>query len=796
MNIYDFLAKSKREGGTTLISHSIASINVSAVIARKYVVNLDEIFPETLYSNGFHDIGKIKEDLQKFYQGLKKAKDETLTNDSSDPLLRQSENIPHNVVSWAFIKNNTSFGEYSNIFDSFVSSILYHHVVDGEYDNPSSIISKYSDDIANMNEFFCLITNYIKNTFGVDSVCGKKVCLSNNKDKKSSTSSEVVYPIMDDIGTIKDELKEFSEYFLLRAIQIFSDRLVSSLSREELDKFVSNDIGYIESYLNSLCAYSTKDLKLDYDTLVENGYDGERLNKQFDLAEKIVSNKNVICSSSAGSGKTLLGILVSVMQGKKTIWVVPTNFTAISTYESITRELSKMGLNVSVSLYYGGQFVKNNENSDILITNIDTFLGTMVKNSISHWLFKFLNGTVIFDEYHEFVCSPKAPMFSAFIGTAYCLMKHTASNILLMSATAHRYDEIFWGEPLVKFIKADVYGADTPIQIKIKTYRSIDEFIVEKKDSIAVMHSIPNVTDFGSKHIGENYIFAHTRFPENEIYPKLLDVIDNHGKNGSPSERRTLVGTSFLGFALDITTDNMYDFVVSPDTTIQRGAGRVNRFCNSNNLGTYNMCLFTDGRTPNIISSSYDKNLFNRWVNLMSKFDGEVITKGELYILYNKFYEDNKLDIMNFYHNRFVSSSQDLSSLLPYHSRCSGDVENKKLPKNNKTFRGVTDYVYVVAYKEDGTVCSPIKMRKDVLSAYEAKTNPLTKNTCKEQYKFLTTLQDKYTLESCGVKTWMDIWGTSTTSLRYDISRRYNTPLLLTRNEAIFIDELGLLLLK
>lgn len=796
-----YLAKSKQEGGTTLCDHLFGCINLANVLVEKYITNLDEIKPLALYGVGSHDIGKVCKELQDFYAGKRKAKTNQMDdyNDGSDPTLYKSENIPHNVISWAFLRNNTTIGMYNlAIFNALSSGVLYHHVVEGEYDSPNSIISKYSEDKENMCDFFLFVKDYIIKTFGIDTIDGKPIELCDNKDKKSSTSNEVVYPEMSDNDNRQEEMKEFSIYFLLRSIIIITDRLVSSLDEEELSHFVSNDTEYIEKYLERISIYNNK-IEVDFTTLVKNGYDKNRLKKQFDLIENIIPNKNTILSASAGSGKTLLGVLLSIKQGKKTIWVVPTNFTAISTYKSVTSELEKIGIadKVSVSLYYGGHFEFGNENCDILITNIDTFLGTMIKNCISHWLFKFLNGTILFDEYHEFIGSPNTPMFSGFISTAFCLMKHTKSSVLCMSATAHRYDEIFWGEKLVKYIKAEVYGTDTPILVKIKRYGSIDEFKVENKDSIAVMHSIPNVTNYGLKNIDEDFIFAHSRFPENEITPKLFNIIDNHGKHGEAMGRKPLIGTSFIGFALDITTDNMYDFVVSPDTTIQRGCGRVNRFCNSQNLGVYNMCIFVNGKTPYIVTTSYNIKLLNKWITLMSPYDNKVVQKGTFYELYDKFYEDNKLEILNFFNNRFVNSSKELTKLIPYHSRYIDSSSEKVLPKDKLTYRGITSDVYVVAHKEDGTLCPPIKIKKVILSKLEQeleKKKVFTKNDCKKQFSFFEEALNKYTLEdNFGVKEWMDIWRTDVNAIKYDIARRSNSPLLLTQSEAIFNDKVGLI---
>ena len=210
------------------------------------------------------------------------------------------------------------------------------------------------------------------------------------------------------------------------------------------------------------------------------------------------------------------------------------------------------------------------------------------------------------------------------------------------------------------------------------------------------------------------------------------------------------------------------------------------------------MCIFINGRTPRIVSTSYNAKLLNKWINVMSEFDGKVICKGKFYELYDKFYEENKLEIINFFTTRFVGSSSELSKLLPYHSRYADSVEERVLPKDKLSYRGKTNDIYVTAYKEDGTLCQPIKIKKVILIDFvKRKYNGQVPNEiCKEQFKYLKELMNKYELETFGVKDWMDIRNNNINqdSIKYDIARRSNYPLLLTKSQAIFNDEIGLIL--
>ena len=60
-----YLAKSRERGGTTLLDHVYACINLSYLLVDKYITNFEEIKPIALYATGCHDIGKIVECWQK-----------------------------------------------------------------------------------------------------------------------------------------------------------------------------------------------------------------------------------------------------------------------------------------------------------------------------------------------------------------------------------------------------------------------------------------------------------------------------------------------------------------------------------------------------------------------------------------------------------------------------------------------------------------------------------------------------------------------------------------------------------
>ena len=166
--------------------------------------------------------------------------------------------------------------------------------------------------------------------------------------------------------------------------------------------------------------------------------------------------------------------------------------------------------------------------------------------------------------------------------------------------------------------------------------------------------------------------------------------------------------------------------------------------------------------------------------------------------MYDKFHEDNKIDIVNLYMNRFIDSSRDLTKLLPYHSRVNVTNEDMVLPKDMLTMRGITRDIYVVAYRNDGILSKPIKINKIYIYSLEKNiTRDRYKYICKLQYRFFEDKINKYSLEKqYGLKGWEDILFCDVNSVKYDMARNPNSPLLLTNEEAIFDNTIGLILKK
>lgn len=814
MKIEDLKAKTPQQGGASWCDHTIGTINVIAAVCnlllntKRVEEELPGVREQSMYSGGFHDLYKVTEHLQRYYNEELKSNqfdDELSEEDGSDPVFSKGKAFPHNIGSWAFLRNSTSLGE-TNRNDCVHSGVLYHHVVDGEisrlYGNCSTIVNSMSDeDFNRMCEAFKFVCDYIQKTYSISEINGKKVELMENDSK---VEEESIYPLMKKYTSgrtgpsIHSELDKFARHFIVRSLTVFADRLVSSMNNNTED-FASNNRKLIDEVIYSLTNMTSRFNFITPDFLESVGYDRERVDKQFEYVRELMSCKNSILSANAGLGKTLIGLIYSIMLGKKTIWVVPTNAPAYSTWLSINKELRVMGMEgkVTTALYYSGDYVSGNADADILVTNIDTFLGYMIKNNVASKLATLFASTIIFDEFHELINNNK-PMFAAFIGTAYTLMRYTKANVLCMSATAHRLDEHFWNtkgeDDFIKFVKADIYGKNIPIRFNLRTYSNgIGSLAISARDSIVIAETKRDAIEFGVKNEDMDYYYLHANFPDTWRDEKLNYVLDTYGKKSTIQSRSELVGTSMLGYALDITTTNMYDFTTSPDTTIQRGGGRVARFgIEGDEIPAYTLCVDESKRHHKLIEDTYNWGLWKEWCECMKEYSGQIITRGKLYEIYDKFIEERKEKYSKMFYDKFNKSSESLTNMKPYRVMKHMDEEKKSLPAGKLTYRGNNTSMYVVAATDSGGYSEPIIVDSKVI---HDKDNEHNYHTRKAQYKYFVEMIGKDKL-----RAWYGIEAPEKRTkskqdfdtAKLDVARHRETPLLLVN--ARFSPKIGLIM--
>lgn len=364
---------------------------------------------------------------------------------------------------------------------------------------------------------------------------------------------------------------------------------------------LENNLDYFENIYVSLQNVNS----INNVELCKCGYDINRLKLQQYIIDNIIStNNHNVLGASAGFGKTLTGLLWFLKENKKLIWVVPRNVIADGTYDSIIKELEKIQqTTIKVTLYRSGNVIKSNynaneeklEKADILITNIDSLLNRYIKNDMSQYLFNLYASNIIFDEYHDFFCDK--PLFANFIRLLWAKTLYTNSKTLFLSATPLKFDCFYDNETknIIKYYdhsNIPIYNGDMIMNIHYSEYNDINDFKIQNKDAFVITNTVKQSQMVFNNICDDNTMLLHSRFTDFDRKNKEDAIYMTHDKFSNINKRNLVIGTNIIGVGLDISANHIYDFVISPESTIQRGCGRGGRFNEKeyNNEINYDVC--------------------------------------------------------------------------------------------------------------------------------------------------------------------------------------------------------------
>lgn len=727
--INNIFAKSKENGKIKLVEHSIAVINVSVYLFNQIIKekinfndfrkeNIKKFNQELILTAALHDIGKCSKEFQK---NLNKSE---LTDDGNYMLPKTKKNsshfIPHNISGWAYL-----YYYCKNISDIIKNNILYHHTVDPTFRKMTVLDIISDEDMVNSkdtyDEFYKYMIRYCNDTYGLD--CNIDITEAYD-DEKTVDGVSLYRQVKANDSSFYSLMDNASKYLIIRSIIVFADRFVST-HYNKIDLMCNDDNSFFEEEISDKIINSSKkwidnvnELKDEFGNSV---YDSERLVEQNRLLKDIGKHSNNIVSASAGFGKTLVGLRWILRNNKKALWVVPRNVIAEGTYRSVCSERDKMGYtedDISIGLLITGQWKHGSIDSDIIITNIDNFLSMMIRNNMAGHLIKEIGCNIIFDEYHEFLC--RQELFAGFIEFVYTRCKFTHSKTLLLSATPLRFDEAYFNDEdiNINFLKAKAYNGQMKVRINFLNMANMNYLSIKEQDSFVICNTVGQSQEL-FKRLGKgNDILIHSKFPTSRRLEIENKIYEYHGKDSIVAERNNIFGTNIIGVGLDISAMNIYDFVITPENTIQRVCGRGGRFGEKeyNNEINYVICNLNNNRSnSHLINELISNSLHTKWLKILESIDGSTVTKDDLYELYYNFYNENKNEATKLWSSFLDESSRKLMSLRPYKTFTkSKDDTNNKL-SDKQSYRGVGNSIYVVTHMVDGTYSMPMIVNRNYI---------------------------------------------------------------------------------
>ena len=707
----------------TLDDHTKMVANLAHHIVTKLYANEDENFVRNMKEHAIlasilHDIGKIDRGFQKYIKskGTRKTEDKTIT---------------HNVTSWyyacKFIRNLDKNDMYH-----VGAAILNHHPFNENF-KENEVLNRINAQIDEYNAFYNRMCEYATQTFNVRLTdkyyptynADHDICMDRYGVHRKSTR---LYPF--------DEAYQCANHNILRIVVLTADRTVSSLTSDnELSRIMANDKVFMDGIMDKYT--ETENIKGDYSTLDPDAFDGiydkNRIGGQIQCVLNCEKNQTTIVNASAGSGKTLIGVLWHLHSREKTIWVNTRNIINRNSYMSVTEELRKLGeTEVKVCQINGNTVQDHNfmdktqndgfyiDNADIIIINIDSLLNWNIKNSLEKNLIRICTNRIIFDEFHEMVC--EEPLFSAFINLMWTRCYNTKAKTLLLSATPIDLTCFGLGEKHVKTNRdIPVINGDLNIRIKYTEVDDVKEIIghITEKDSFAKLSTIPNAQDVYGNLGNENAVLLHSQHTAKDRMEKEAQLYRTHGKNSDGKERDTVVATRLLTTGLDVSAQNMTDMAYGTEDTIQ-SLGRVVRF-GERDYGTYNLVrLNNDG----FVSKVYDTRLYKLWCEKWKTFVDEKngnATKKEIYRLMEVFKKEYK-DIFEDYWIKSFNKSEEKATQLKCR-KYTVNVDGPERLSSTLNYRGESQSIFVIAKNENEKWTEPIVIDKNKIPELEMLKN-------------------------------------------------------------------------
>lgn len=653
--VKQFLAKSD---GTLLSDHSKMVASVAHGIALGYFKDLPGKIINTIYYAGlFHDIGKATKEFQ----------DVLMKNEEEDETPKKK--IPfHNEIGWAFLEENL---KESDSYDKglICNAVLYHHGIDySTLEKNSTQILDSISSIDFMKEFF----------------------LSVSKTEMLSDEGSDVIPNYFHHGKSEQWKKNDNiALIIVRSCVIFADRIVSgnpNASSDDIDKLITNII-FKENNIDLLNNFPYSDKK--------------RFEEQVRIGEKAIENNIAIVKAPAGYGKTLTGLIWSNLTKKKTIWVCPRNMVAEAVYENLISELDAFGQKLSVELFLSGEVKKstNNESkpfsSDIIVTNIDNFLRPVSENQMAYFSVFISSSNVIFDEYHELV--QENALFPLFVNIMKIRQHYSRANTLLLSATPINISD-FWDDQVNRTLilpnEKSHFSPSHNKKYKIFIHKEFPENV--KDNSLVIFNAIKNAQQY--KHDNQSASLFHGNFMVSDKSNHMSDLMGHFGKNKIGIQKDQLVGTLIIQAALNISLKNLYESILSPESTMQR-IGRCNRWgeYDDSELHFFNM---NDRSESLLIKNTYDEKLREEWVKFILPFHGKELSLQELYDEYNKFNEALSTLLKKYIRSQLDLGSSSLTKIQPlrYYSKAS----TKNIKAGGNKLRSTGNEIFFICKKTDG----------------------------------------------------------------------------------------------
>lgn len=555
---------------------------------------------------------------------------------------------------------------------------------------------------------------------------------------------------------IKDKLSDFYLTYVSNKARIKETN--STYTYYCLIKGLLNRLDYSAS-AETMIEDDTKEIVSEY---VVNFLQNKKMSNLNSLQKFCENNKdkNVVVVGSTGMGKTEAALLWA--DTYKTFFTLPVRISINSMYDRILDSngigYKNVGLLHSTAIDYLMNNYKDEEENvfqlykqtkllynKITVSTVDQIFPFVFKYKGYERIYSTLSySKIIIDEIQAY-----QPKLVAAILRGLKMINDIGGKFLVMTATLPRIYKEYLEKLNIDFIY-DEFINDNIKRHKITLkdtdiLKSIEDVKIKAKNSSVLI--IANTVEKAIKIFDEcqnkniaNVNLLHARFNQKDRRQKEENIKEFNLKK----EKGIWITTQLVEASLDIDFDYLYTEMSTLDSLFQR-MGRCYRNRHYSNEES-NICIFT--RDTSGIGSIYDKEIYNKSIELLSVYDNMFLNEKIKVELVDKLYSEEMLNGTKFM-KEFEQAKYELDNIIDY------EVTKEQA---QRIFRNI-DSINVIPRQCYDQKRNLFKEYKELLSkrkyaeAYKKKvdindyTITVMKSFLKQRYSIIDEIEDIYVVD-------------------------------------------------
>lgn len=471
------------------------------------------------------------------------------------------------------------------------------------------------------------------------------------------------YELEGNFTQLKREIDVNAQHNLLRSCVISADRLVSSLSAEDLSEFIKNN--RLDEVL-----LDVQELSSNIVSHIEQGLaqfpNSERSQKQSKIAKDLAEVRDIaVLAGAAGSGKTKIALeWAKLNKAQKIIWVCP----RVQVCQGIFEELTTQYLpDANVEIFTGEfKFTKNWDklthkdqyfSGDVVVTTIDQILGSITTHTNVDTLLPFVEAHVVFDEYHEYINMEIFNLLFSELIANKKMRSNFNKRALLVSATPHY---AYLKEILGMDVDYDVVEMpsfnNSQYQIEFVSHEDDNKldspFYKKYQDNTFIISNTATMAQlsFLYQKDQENSLLFHSKYKRSDKKKWFSEVYDVFKKDGT-NKYEVLRSGPIVQASLNISCDYMVSEMTNPENLLQR-LGRLDRFGKNKSINLLTVAITEDikkgkqsGSSAKFLAKLHSLRSAKSWYQYLEEnLKDKTFNLPELYRLYKEFYSSSIAD--------------------------------------------------------------------------------------------------------------------------------------------------------